>query len=57
MNACLFSHKPNRRLRKDSRSSEACPKNLRVAIFVAKRNLLQPNEDASDISKAILRVS
>lgn len=57
MNACLFSHKPSRRLRKDSRSSEACPKNLRVAIFVAKRNLLQPNEDASDISKAILRVS
>ena len=51
------SQKPRRRLRKDNRSSDVCPKNLRVAISVAKRNLLQPNEDASDISKAILRVS
>jgi len=57
MNACLFSQKLRRRLRKDYKRAEGCPENLSKAIFGAKRNLLHPNEDASDISKAILRVS
>ena len=51
------SEKLRRSLRKDNKRAEGCFKNLREAIFVAKRNLLHPNEDALDISKAILRVS
>ena len=53
MNASLISQKLGRRLRKENKRAAK----LRETIFVAKRNLLQPNEDASDIWKAILRVS
>ena len=51
MNACLKSQVEGYE-RTDNKRTEVCPRNLRAAIFVAKRNLLQLNEDASDISKA-----